>query len=124
MSSRVSHQHCSGTNLRVEQKVLVEVDSVNAHGDGAAEIAVQALDFCPHRRLLVSVGQGTNGIKLWDVTTEGKLLNWASEFVFAHYIPSLQAFWRRRLLSPILFSLSQDLRYSQARLQAPLSLGF
>jgi len=53
------------------QKHLVEVMNVKAHGDGAAQIAVDGLDYCQTSRRLVSVAEGVGSVRLWSVAHTG-----------------------------------------------------
>jgi hypothetical protein len=49
----------------------VEVSNVKAHGDGAVQIAVEGLDYCPESHSLVSVAEGVGSVRLWDISDEG-----------------------------------------------------
>ena len=51
---------------------MTEKSSVKAHGDGAAQIAVESLDYCQRTRCLVSVAEGAGSVRLWDVSGEGE----------------------------------------------------
>jgi len=46
--------------------------NVKAHGDGAAQIAVDGLDYCPTTNQLVSVAEGVGSIRLWNVGANGE----------------------------------------------------
>ncbi len=46
--------------------------NVKAHGDGAAQIAVDGLDYCSTSRRLVSVAEGVGSIRLWNVDNTGQ----------------------------------------------------
>jgi hypothetical protein len=48
--------------------------SVKAHGDGAAQIAVDGLDYCSSTNRLVSVAEGVGSIRLWNVGADGQKL--------------------------------------------------
>lgn len=50
---------------------MTEILSVKAHGDGAAQIAVESLDYCQSGHCLVSVAEGVGSICLWDVSDDG-----------------------------------------------------
>ena len=45
--------------------------NVKAHGDGAAQIAVDGLDYCQESHRLVSVAEGVGSVRLWSVTDAG-----------------------------------------------------
>lgn len=49
----------------------MEISSVKAHGDGAAQIAVEGLDYCPNSHCLVSVAEGVGSVRVWDVSDDG-----------------------------------------------------
>ena len=49
----------------------MEVSTLKAHGDGAAQIAVEGLDYCPKSHCLVSVAEGTGSVRLWNISDEG-----------------------------------------------------
>ena len=46
--------------------------TVKAHGDGAAQIAVDGIDYCSLTRRLVSVGEGVGSIRMWNVAENGQ----------------------------------------------------
>ena len=46
--------------------------NVKAHGDGAAQIAVDGLDYCSTTNRLVSVAEGVGSIRLWNVNADGQ----------------------------------------------------
>ncbi len=54
------------------QRHLVEVMNIKAHGDGAAQIAVDGLDYCPTSRRLVSVAEGVRSVRTWNVANTGQ----------------------------------------------------
>jgi hypothetical protein len=56
------------------QRRLVEVMNVKGHGDGAAQIAVDGLDYCPTSNRLVSVAEGVGSVRLWNVSNTGEQL--------------------------------------------------
>jgi len=62
---------CSSFRL---QRRLVEVTNTKAHGDGAAQIAVDGLDYCPRSHRLVSVAEGVGSVRLWNVSNTGEQL--------------------------------------------------
>lgn len=49
----------------------MEVSTVKAHSDGAAQIAVEGLDYCHKSRCLASVAEGAGSLRLWDISEEG-----------------------------------------------------
>ena len=49
-----------------------------AHGDGAAQVAVQGVAYCPQSCTLASVGQGVGGVRLWRVAENGMLGSYSS----------------------------------------------
>ena len=51
----------------------MEVSSAKAHGDGAAQIAVEALDYCPKTCRLVSAAEGVGSVRLWNVSDAGNV---------------------------------------------------
>lgn len=53
---------------------MIELANVKAHGDGAAQIAVESLDYCENLQCLASVGEGVGSVRLWDVSDTGKPL--------------------------------------------------
>ncbi|KAH9483215.1 hypothetical protein JR316_0005319 [Psilocybe cubensis] len=46
--------------LALQGNKLVERCKKKAHGDGAARVPVQSMDYCPETKRLVSLGQGLN----------------------------------------------------------------
>jgi len=58
---------------------FVEICSIEAHGDGAAEIAVEALAYHSPRKLLASVAEGKGYVKLWTVADDGAFSNLPNE---------------------------------------------
>lgn len=50
----------------------MEISTVKAHGDGAAQIAVEGLDFWLKSRCLVSVAEGAGSVRLWDISDQGE----------------------------------------------------
>jgi hypothetical protein len=63
---------------------MIELCSVKAHGDGAAQIAVESLDYCGKRRCLASVAEGLGSVRLWDVSDAGKPLVLSTVSWFPH----------------------------------------
>ena len=64
------------------QRHLLEVMNVKAHGDGAAQIAIDGLDYSPNSRQLVSVAEGVGSIRLWNVASTGKCCIFALRHIF------------------------------------------
>lgn len=48
--------------------------NIKAHGDGAAQIAIDGLDYCPMSHRLVSVAEGVGSVRLWNVSDAGQQL--------------------------------------------------
>ena len=44
---------------------------VKAHGDGAMQIAVEGLNYCPKSHCLASVAERAGSVHLWDISDEG-----------------------------------------------------
>jgi len=58
----------------------MEISRVKAHGDGAAQIAVEGLDYCPKSHCLASVAEGAGSVRLWDISDEGDFRFFAIEW--------------------------------------------
>ncbi|KDR77046.1 hypothetical protein GALMADRAFT_139070 [Galerina marginata CBS 339.88] len=86
--------HIVVLSFRNEAKRLFEVCHVKAHGDGASLVPVQSMDYCPKTKRLVSIGQGINSIRLWDVGEDGMLSPFANESPTAYCEPRHISFLR------------------------------
>lgn len=54
------------------QNHMMELSNVKAHGDGAAQIAVESLDYSEKLQCLASVAEGVGSVRLWNVSDDGK----------------------------------------------------
>jgi hypothetical protein len=53
---------------------MIKLSNVKAHGDGAAQIAVESLDYSEKLQCLASVAEGVGSVRLWNVADNGKRL--------------------------------------------------
>ncbi|KAF9524702.1 hypothetical protein CPB83DRAFT_838701 [Crepidotus variabilis] len=81
--------------LEGDGRRLYESSHVIAHGDGAAQVAVDSLAYDLTTKCLVSVGDGKKSVRMWDHAEDGSLKEKAQAIsTTAYSIPRYVTFFR------------------------------